>query len=415
MSARHEDQFWLVAAPADFRASCAGIDTQEGPLGTAVQKLAATRLNTNQMTRLSTTILRAQERGASLAPLSPFRLSVLGNGTTCLYVPALPAAAARHGVELIVAQAEYDQVTQEALNPNSRINTSKPDAILLALDFRGVPFGSGGRAALAFIEMVRQGLEKGCGAPVILQTVACPPGPIFGSLDAQIDTTLRNQISEFNAGILTMARLRGDYVLDVAAVAEMVGTQNWLDPVQWNLYKVPFSQSLVPVYVEHVARVIGSIRGTSRKCLVLDLDNTLWGGVIGDDGLEGIAIGQGDATAEAHLEVQKAALGLRERGIILAVCSKNDDAVARQPFRELPDMLLREEHIAVFQANWRDKATNLEAIAKLLNIGLDSLVFLLSGELQESFLRLAHIVKGERARFNQVGHDGPAPASEQAQ
>ena len=107
----------------------------------------------------------------------------------------------------------------------------------------------------------------------------------------------------------------------------------------------------------------------------MDLDNTLWGGVIGDDGLEGIKIGQGDPTGEAHLTLQRTALDLRDRGIVLAVSSKNEDATARSPFREHPDMLLREDHIAVFQANWSDKASNIRAIATTLSLGLESMVF----------------------------------------
>jgi FkbH-like protein len=109
---------------------------------------------------------------------------------------------------------------------------------------------------------------------------------------------------------------------------------------------------------------------------VLDLDNTLWGGVIGDDGLEGIVLGQGDPQGEAFLAVQSAALALRERGIVLAVSSKNSDEIARLPFRNHPEMLLRENHLAVFQANWNDKATNIRAIAEELSLGLESLVFL---------------------------------------
>jgi FkbH-like protein len=108
----------------------------------------------------------------------------------------------------------------------------------------------------------------------------------------------------------------------------------------------------------------------------LDLDNTLWGGVIGDDGLEGIVVGQGDPQGEAFLGVQRAALTLRERGVVLAVSSKNNDETARLPFREHPEMLLRENHLAVFQANWNDKATNIRAIAAELSLGLDSFVFL---------------------------------------
>jgi FkbH-like protein len=133
---------------------------------------------------------------------------------------------------------------------------------------------------------------------------------------------------------------------------------------------------VVPLYAEHVCRLLAAALGKSKKCLVLDLDNTVWGGVIGDDGLAGIVLGQGSPRGEAHLAVQAAALALRDRGIVLAVSSKNDDTIARQPFREHPEMLLREDHIAAFQANWQDKASNLRAIAQTLNIGLDALVLL---------------------------------------
>ena len=107
---------------------------------------------------------------------------------------------------------------------------------------------------------------------------------------------------------------------------------------------------------------------------MLDLDNTLWGGVIGDDGLKGIQIAQGDPLGEAYLDFQRYALSLRQRGVVLAVSSKNEDATARLPFREHAEMILREEHFALFQANWSDKATNLEAIATELSLGIDSLV-----------------------------------------
>jgi FkbH-like protein len=334
MSRRHEELRWLVDPPADFRA------------------------------------------------LAPFHLALLGNGTTSLFTPAMPAAAARHGVVLKLTQAEFDQVTQEALDPSSLINTCKPDAVLLAMDYHGLPLADGAspgtatRAALDYVAMIREGLERGAGAPVIFQTVSCPPLPLFGALDGGIAGTLRRQISEFNLGLFELAAKRGDYVLDIASLAETVGTQNWHDDVQWNLYKLPFAQAMVPIYVEHVGRLLGAIRGTARKCLVLDLDNTIWGGVIGDDGMEGIVLGQGDGTGEAFLDVQRTALALRERGIVLAVSSKNTEEIALQPFRSHPEMLLKPDHIAVFQANWTDKATNLEVIAKALNIGLDALVLL---------------------------------------
>ena len=120
---------------------------------------------------------------------------------------------------------------------------------------------------------------------------------------------------------------------------------------------------------------------------MLDLDNTVWGGVIGDDGLDGINLAQGDATGEAHLSVQQMALALRGHGVVLAVSSKNTDEIARRPFREHPEMLLREEHIAVFQANWSDKATNIRAIADALSLGLESLVFLDDNPAERALVR----------------------------
>ena len=127
--------------------------------------------------------------------------------------------------------------------------------------------------------------------------------------------------------------------------------------------------------------------GVVKKCLVLDLDNTLWGGVIGDDGLGGIRLGQGDPESEAFVAFQRYVKGLRQRGVILAVCSKNTDSIAREVFEKHPDMVLRLDDIACFIANWDDKATNLGRIAEQLNIGLNSLVFVDDNPAERSIVR----------------------------
>jgi FkbH-like protein len=179
----------------------------------------------------------------------------------------------------------------------------------------------------------------------------------------------------------------GDVLLDVAGLAETVGLANWHNPQLWNLGKFSFSDEWIPLYGDHVARCVAAIRGKSKKALVLDLDNTVWGGVIGDDGLEGIKIAQGDARGEAHLALQRLALDLRQRGIVLAVSSKNTDSVAREPFQKHPEMLLKLDHIAVFQANWNDKATNIQAIAEELSLGLDAMVFLDDNPVERGLIR----------------------------
>ena len=337
--------------------------------------------------------------GKELGPLRPFRLGLVSNGTLDLLKPILVATAARHGLALECIMADFGQTTQEALDPASRINGARPDAVLLAIDHRGLPlrFDLGDSAvedacvdaALRHLTMIREGIRANAGSVCIVQTLAPPPETLFGGYDKVVHGTPRRLIGKLNQAIADSIAGTQDVLLDVAGLADTVGLANWHSPSLWNIAKLAFDDSCAPIYAEHVARVLAALRGLSRKCLILDLDNTVWGGVIGDDGLEGIKIGQGDPTGEAHLAVQRIALSLRERGIVLAVSSKNTDEIARAPFREHPEMLLKEAHLAVFQANWNDKATNIRAIAEELSLGLDSMVFLDDNPVERDFVRQA--------------------------
>ncbi len=394
---------WLPAAPNDFRARCDAIDKMVSGRGAALRALGNYYLDLNGLTRVAKSCARAvSDTPDGLKPLTPFRLGLVSDSTTDLIVPCLVASALRYGIALEVVISDFGQATQEALDPQSRINRSKPNAVLIALDHRGLglqpqlSLGAGAESsddpaenAIRHIDALRSGFKQACGAPAIIQTVAPPVGSLFGSFDYRIPGSLRYQTESFNRRLAVLLEDGADVLLDVAGLAATVGLDRWHDPIQWHHAKLAFSQSFAPLYAEHVARLIGAMRGKSRKCLVLDLDNTLWGGVIGDDGLEGISLGQGDALGEAFLEVQQMALNLRERGIILAVCSKNDEEVARLPFRQHADMLIKDNHIAVFQANWRDKASNLEAVAEALNIGLDTLVFVDDNPVERAQVREA--------------------------
>jgi FkbH-like protein len=298
---------------------------------------------------------------------------------------------------LEVIQPSYDQVAQEALTPDSQVNRSKPDAVLFALDYRALPLklslGDGEtsaatvQGALGYLQALGNGIKANSNAVCIFQSFAPPPESLFGSLDRVLPGTLRSLIDNINHELAAYVLGSGDVLLDVAGLAETVGLADWHNPQLWNLGKFAFSDELIPLYGDHVARIVAALRGKSGKVLVLDLDNTVWGGVIGDDGLEGIKVAQGDARGEAHLAVQRLALDLRQRGIVLAVSSKNTDEVAREPFEKHPEMLLKLEHIAVFQANWNDKATNLQAIAEELSLGLDSLVFLDDNPVERGLVR----------------------------
>jgi FkbH-like protein len=392
---------WLPSKPDDFPASCRALLAEDAEsasdFGRRVQALAKFALDENALNRLAKVIVRARGAGRSLAPLTPFRLGVLSNTTSHFLVPALIATAARHGIDLECREADFDQVVQEALNPDSMINRGKFDAVLVAIDHHGLPLravpGDAEAARRAVAEAmqqlmtVREGIRANSNAPCIVQTLARPPETVFGSFDLALPGTLRNLVDRFNRALADDMAGSKDVLLDVAQLAETVGLANWHDPTLWNIGKLPFASQYIPLYVDHVCRLIATLRGRSRRCLVLDLDNTVWGGVVGDDGLEGILIGQGDATGEAHLEVQRVALALRDRGIVLAVSSKNNDDVARKPFKEHREMLLKEDHLAVFQANWSDKASNITAIAEELALGLESLVFLDDNPAERNIVR----------------------------
>jgi FkbH-like protein len=398
MNSVYAELQWLPRAPNTFAETLKTIGNSSGPRGRDLQTLASHALDLNQLTKLAKAIGKARLcEGNLLAPLEPFRLAVLSNSTVDLIAPALVASSARHGIALEVIQPSYDQVAQEAFTPDSRVNSSKPDAVLFALDYRAMPLklspGDSETAsavvqdAIGYLQALRDGIKANTNAFCIFQTCAPPPETLFGSLDRTLPGTLRNLIDNINGELAGLVRGSGDVLLDVAGLAETVGLASWHDPHLWNLAKFAFSDQLVPLYADHVARIVASLRGRSKKVLILDLDNTVWGGVIGDDGLDGIQVAQGDALGEAHLAVQRLALDLRQRGIVLAVSSKNSDEVAREPFEKHPEMLLKLDHIAVFQANWNDKATNIQAIAEELCLGLDSMVFLDDNPVERGLVR----------------------------
>jgi FkbH-like protein len=381
MDVRLTDLPWLAEPPDDFRRQVRSLSESSPNSRQHARRLAEYRLNGNLLYTLGKTIAR-------LAAADPdvIRLGVLSNGTVDLLLPTLTASALRHGVWMRTIGTVFDQVAPEALDPASEINRAQCHFVLLSIDHRGLHLtptpGDSGRAratvdaALLYIDSIRHALRAASGCTVIVQTAPQLADSLFGSLERDVAGTRQWLIDHYNRELRVRVGNSSDLLLDTAVLAESVGLVQWHDPVLWTLGKFPFAHAIVPLYADWVGRLIAAARGKARKCLVLDLDNTLWGGVVGDEGLAGIVLGNGSPAGEAYLNIQQTVLALRERGIVLAVSSKNDDDVARSVFRSHPEMLLREEHITVFQANWQDKASNLKAIAETLNIGIDALVLL---------------------------------------
>ena len=377
---------WLLPAPGDFRSAVKSLaNSDPAEIASGIRKLAACDLDLNQLIQLDKLLKGTKDR---LDPQSfaPVRLAVLAQNTTDYLAPAIRAACARHGLLATLYVPAYGQAGQDVMQSTSGLYEFKADAALIAES----PYSLGLATSTADPETARQAVESALRlielriktlqdagiSAVIVQTLPVPAEPWCGHYDRRVAGSVSGQISAFNAGLAPLAETMSATIFDVDMLASLVGRDQWFDQAEWNRTKSPFSLTFVPLYAEHLARIVAAIRGKSRKCLVLDLDNTCWGGVIGDDGLDGIRIGQGSAEGEAHLAVQNYALSLKARGIVLAVCSKNEELAAKKPFEEHPDMALRLDDFGVFAANWNDKASNLAHIAKTLNIGTDALVFL---------------------------------------
>lgn len=392
-----QDLPWLPRLSADFRERLEAIVASSDDWGPPLRGLATQFLGINQAMALSRALGRLSARGKSPS-LSPFRLGLAGTSTLDFLAPLLSASALRHGIALEVIAADFGQIMQEAIDPASRMNSARPDAILLAVDHRGLPFRAvessrwplfDAAAPIREIDAIRHGFREHSGAVCLVQTLPPPPELLLGSLDGATAGTLRRAIADFNAHVARDTAARGDLLIDLEWLAAFIGLDAWFDDRQWYMARLPCAPSLQPLYADFVCRTIGALRGKSRKCLIMDLDNTLWGGVVGDDGVDGIALSAGDARGEAFRAIQQGAADLRRRGVVLAVCSKNDESIARQPFSSHPEMLLRESDIAVFLANWDDKATNIERIAKRLELGLDAMVLLDDNPAERAQVRAA--------------------------
>lgn len=387
---------WLPRPPKEFRSVIRQLAAGPSLDRALLRNLAATEMDVTQLGRLGKVIAAHHEEIAHDGSFLPIRLGLLGSHTLDFIEDALLATALRHGLLLSLTRAPYGQFAQAIFDSSSGLIPGILDVVLLALDARALgihqpQFTSEGAVAavdgaISQIVTLRNGIRDRLGAVAAFQTLPLPADPLFGAFDARMPGSPRSMADAFNRR-LSEVLLSGDMIVDVAFAAASVGLVRWHDPRAWHGAKLPFALDMTPLYADHVCRVLGAFRGKTRKCLVLDLDNTLWGGVIGDDGLEGIVLGNGSGAGEAFAALQTLALDLRARGIILAICSKNDEANAILPFREHNEMVLKEEHIACFVANWTDKAANLRDIARILNIGTDSLVFLDDNPAERAIVR----------------------------
>ncbi len=316
----------------------------------------------------------------------PIRLAVLASSTVDHLLPAIRVGGLRRDLWIETHTPDYGQYTQALMDPASALHAFRPTAVLFALDAHHLlaEIEPSGDAAVATQRVTQIAADlsaqwararQSFRCQVIQQTLPPVFDPLFGSNEHRLPGSRYWAVQQLNAELRQRADAEGVDILALDAAVASDGLAAWHDPALWHRAKQEVHPSAAPGYGDLVARLLAAALGRSSKALVLDLDNTLWGGVIGDDGMDGIQLGQGSALGEAFVAFQRYARDLSRRGVILAVCSKNDEANAIEPFEHHPEMVLKRSDIACFVANWTDKAQNIRDIAAMLNIGLDSLVF----------------------------------------
>ena len=360
-------------------------------------RLSRYRLNATQTNALDRTVreLVAKPPKASLAA-APVRLAMLGSCTTMHLHSAIRVAGMRRGLWIDIHEPDYGQYWQ-ALSEPAALQAFSPTAILLTFDAHHLAAGVDAGMTWDEVEVVLDAsverigecwrLATACGCPVI-QSIPLPVHPaLMGSNESRLPGSRQTFIRRLSSRLRQLAKTETVDLLSLDTRAAIDGVASWHDRDLWFHAKQEVAPRAAPFYGELLTRVLGAQLGISAKCLVLDLDNTIWGGVVGDDGVEGIELGQGSAEGEAFLAVQGYARDLSRRGVILAVCSKNDEKNAFEPFDTHPEMVLRRADIASFVADWNDKAANLRKIAAELNIGLDALVFLDDNPFERDLVR----------------------------
>lgn len=391
------DLHWLPTIP-DWRQRLRSLAATPDTAWDNAVALANARLNFVLTNALDETVHKVFPAEPESLPTKKVRLGVLGSSTLAHLLPAIRVAGLRRGIWIDTYENDYGQYLQELSETDSPLHDFKPTALLVALDAyhltAGITAGMDAETAEAALAEIKDRVKEvwrlareAFKCPILQQAALPIHLPVLGNNEHRLPGSRAWFVTRLNQAIREMAEQEGVDILAVEQRASMDGMSKWHDTALWHRSKQEVSPTAAPLYGDLVGRWLAAKQGRSYKCLVLDLDNTVWGGVIGDDGLEGIAIGQGSALGEAYTAFQDYARELSRRGIILAVCSKNDEANALEPFDKHPEMVLKRGDIACFVANWQNKADNIRQIAQELNIGLDSLVFIDDNPFERNLVR----------------------------
>ena len=329
--------------------------------------------------------------------LPEIKMALLGDTATQFLATALRGMGVKRGFSVNLFEAEYNQVERQLLDPTSELFQFDADYVVIFQSTHKLgeihsmlpkeKQESLADERLDFIASV-------CQSPLLAQKKIIYfnypeiDDTVFGSYANKVSESFTFQIRTLNYKLMLLSQQFPNlFICDLAALQNKLGRDFMFATNVYVSTEMVLAIDALPYVASRVMDVVTAISGQFKKCLILDLDNTIWGGVIGDDGIEGIQLGHGMGIGKAFTEFQMWVKKLRSRGIIICVASKNNEEVAKEPFLKHPDMVLSLEDIAVFQANWETKVDNIRTIQNILNISFDSMVFLDDNPFERNIVR----------------------------
>lgn len=331
------------------------------------------------------------------------RIALLASSTVNGLREVLSVKCRRNGINPEIYVAAYNQYNQEILNEDSRLYDLNPDLVVLFIDTRSL-LGSAfydyhrlsedERDAL-YLRIMKQ-IESLAGAisarvkgTILIHNFEVPVYAPLGIIDDKQRLGFRAFVRKLNSGMSERFKAsRQIFILDYESFCSRWGKEHIIDHKMYYLGDVKLGFAYIPMLCDEYLAYIKPLLSMTRKCIVVDLDNTLWGGVVGEDGLEGLRLGP-TPEGRPYMEFQRCLLSLFSRGIILAINSRNNPEDALRVLRSHPHMILREDHFASVRINWNDKISNMKAIAEEINIGPDSLVFIDDDPVNREMMRAA--------------------------
>lgn len=325
------------------------------------------------------------------------KVALVGDTATQLLATAIRGMAVARGYNLIFYEADYSQVEQQMLSPDSELKQFDADFIIIfqsthKLGEHHALLDVERQSALAddrlgFVASVCESPSL-AGKKIIYFNYPEIGDTVFGSYGNKVETSFPYQVRKLNYELMRLSQhYQNLFICDLAELQNKFGRDSMFAPNIYANTEMVLRMDVLPYVASRVMDIVCAVKGLFKKCLILDLDNTVWGGVIGDDGMEGIQLGHGLGVGKMFTEFQMWVKKLKQRGIIICVASKNNEDTAKEPFEKHPDMVLKLDDIAVFQANWETKVDNIRIIQDILNIGFDSMVFLDDNPFERNMVR----------------------------